>query len=247
MKATIEINNKKYNCDLSEPIDISTPLAPGNSVNAFYLPDVQVEPFKTGDFIGAVENGGPCNVNNVFLSPHGNGTHTESLGHITKEKYSINKVLNRFFFLAQLITIQPRKINEDLIITEDLIKKDLPECLEAILIRTLPNDKSKLTRNYSGTNPPYLHHDAAEFLAKKNISHLLLDAPSVDREDDGGKLLAHHAFWDYPQKPRTNATITELIYVDDSIKDGIYLLNIQIISLDNDASPSKPVLYKITK
>lgn len=246
MKATIEINNEKYICDLSQPIDISTPLIPGSSVNAFYLPEVRVEPFKASDFIGAVENGGPCNVNNIFLSPHGNGTHTESLGHITKEKHSINKILNRFFFLAQLITVQPVKINEDFIITDDIIKNNLSENVDAILIRTLPNDKSKLTRNYSGTNPPYLHHEAAKLLSKKNISHLLLDVPSVDREEDGGKLLAHHAFWNYPQKPRTNATITELIFVDDSIIDGIYLLNIQIISLDNDASPSKPVLYRIT-
>lgn len=245
MKATIEIANKKIFCDLSKPIDISTPLSPGQSVNAFYLPDVQIEPFRAGDFIGSVEKGGSCNVNNVFISPHGNGTHTESIGHITREKYPINKILNKFFFLAQLISVNPQKINDNLIITEDLIKNKISENIEAILIRTLPNEKSKLNRNYSGTNPPYLHHEAAELIAKKNILHLLLDVPSVDREEDGGKLLAHHAFWNYPQKPRISSTITELIYVDDSIKDGMYLLNIQIISLDNDASPTKPVLYQI--
>jgi hypothetical protein len=33
--------------------------------------------------------------------------------------------------------------------------------------------------------------------------------------------------------------------VEDKIKDGHYLLNLQIASFDNDASPSKPVIYKI--
>ena len=82
-------------------------------------------------------------------------------------------------------------------------------------------------------------------MAEAGVNHLLLDLPSVDREDDGGKLLAHHAFWKYPQATRRQATITELIFVPDSIVDGTYLLNLQIASFENDASPSKPVLYKI--
>jgi hypothetical protein len=30
------------------------------------------------------------------------------------------------------------------------------------------------------------------------------------------------------------------------VKDGSYILNLQIAPFENDASPSKPVLYKIT-
>ena len=44
---------------------------------------------------------------------------------------------------------------------------------------------------------------------------------------------------------RDECTITELIYVPNEIKDGLYLLQIQIASLEIDASPSKPVLYEI--
>jgi arylformamidase len=36
-----------------------------------------------------------------------------------------------------------------------------------------------------------------------------------------------------------------MIYVPNSIFDGTYLLNIQIASFENDASPSKPVLYML--
>ena len=102
-----------------------------------------------------------------------------------------------------------------------------------------------MNRQYSGSNPAYLSEDAAAWMAEAGVNHLLLDLPSVDREDDGGKLLAHHAFWKYPFDTRRNATITELIFVQDSIPDGTYLLNLQIASFENDASPSKPVLYKI--
>jgi hypothetical protein len=42
-----------------------------------------------------------------------------------------------------------------------------------------------------------------------------------------------------------DATITEMVFVPDAVADGIYLLNIQIASLETDASPSKPVLYPL--
>ena len=83
------------------------------------------------------------------------------------------------------------------------------------------------------------------------IQHLLIDLPSVDKEHDEGNLLAHKAFWNVKnienlnEDARLNATITEMIFVSNEVKDGTYLLNIQIASFENDASPSKPILYKI--
>jgi hypothetical protein len=82
-------------------------------------------------------------------------------------------------------------------------------------------------------------------MAERGILHLLIDLPSVDREEDGGKLAAHKAFWQYPARPRMDATITELIFVNNMITDGLYLLNLQICSLSLDASPSKPVIYAL--
>ena len=99
--------------------------------------------------------------------------------------------------------------------------------------------------NYSGANPPYLHHKAISYLVERGVEHLLLDLPSVDREEDGGQLLGHRAFWQYPESPRAHCTITELIYVNNSIRDGLYLLNLQVASFEIDASPSKPVLYAL--
>jgi hypothetical protein len=76
--------------------------------------------------------------------------------------------------------------------------------------------------------------------------------PSVDKEKDEGKLLAHKAFWNVTDvknlnvDARLDCTITEMIFVSDEVKDGSYLLNLQIASFENDASPSKPILYVIT-
>ena len=89
------------------------------------------------------------------------------------------------------------------------------------------------------------------YLRDNGISHLLIDLPSVDKEKDEGKLLAHKTFWNVTNtdvlnvEARKDATITEMIYVADAVADGSYLLNLQIASFENDATPSKPVLYLI--
>lgn len=249
-----KINNIEI--DLSKPIDISIPLSnTDKNPIAWYIDKPQIEPVRFGDWVGKVSEGSSTNFNNIFFNPHGHGTHTECLGHITREFYSINQCLKQFFFVAELISIAPEKRGEDLVITKnsistalDVTKRAVPD---AIIIRTLPNPESKKSKNYSHSNPPYLEEAAATFIRESGIKHLLIDLPSVDREEDEGKLLAHKAFWNVKDiknlnsDARLDCTITEMIYVSDEIKDGSYLLNLQIASFENDASPSKPVLFKI--
>jgi kynurenine formamidase len=183
-----------------------------------------------------------------MFNPHGNGTHTECVGHISKEFYTINKSLKRFVFVAELITVLPTKIeNGDFAITRkqfEIALNDIPKP-EAIIIRTLSNGSNKLHTNYSNTNPPFILKDAIEYLNELGVRHLLIDMPSIDKEQDGGKLEAHHAFWNYPNKVELEKTITEMIYVPNEINDGTYILNLQIAPFENDASPSKPILYKV--
>jgi len=148
--------------------------------------------------------------------------------------------------LAEIITVAPEKNGNDFVIS----KKQLQFALgnkkrEAVVIRTIPNTKEKFSMQYSNTNPPYLLEDAAMHLCKNGVKHLLIDLPSVDKEKDNGMLLAHNAFWNTESKIRLDATITEFIFVPNAVKDGTYILNLQIASFENDATPSKPVLYKI--
>ena len=253
MKATIQHNNTTYTIDFSSPIDISIPLT-NTDTNpiAWYIDKPVIEPVKMGDWVGKVSEGSSTNFNNIFFNPHGHGTHTECLGHITKDFYSINQALKQFFFLAEVISITPEVQGEDLVITHDQIENALAgKSPEAIVIRTLPNETIKKSKNYSNTNPPYLEEAAAAYIRECGIKHLLIDLPSVDKEKDEGKLLAHKTFWNVKDvnnlntDARHDATITEMIYVNDTVADGSYLLNLQIASFENDASPSKPVLYKL--
>lgn len=247
MKAIIQIQDKTIQVDFSKPIDISIPLQP-NAKNplAWYQEKPEISPVVMGDWVGKVSKGGSVNFNNVYINPHAHGTHTESYGHISEEFYSVNSALKTFFFLAQLITVTPKKVEDDEIITLELIENALKHPYpEAVIIRTLPNEESKKSKIWSSTNWPYLDKKAAEFLRKSGVKHLLIDLPSVDREYDEGKLLAHKAFWDYPENPQHHGTITEMVYIPNDIQDGYYFLNLQITSLENDASPSKPVIYKL--
>lgn len=255
MKTTIEINNQTIKVDLSKPLDLSIPLqASKDNPLAWYLKKPVIEPVIMGDWTAKVSEGASVNFNNVFFNPHAHGTHTECFGHISEEFHSVNEALKTFFFLTEVISVKPSKVpstleragGEDEIISEESIRKALNgKTPEAIVIRTLPNTSEKKSKHWSNTNWPFLHEKAALFLREIGIKHLLIDLPSVDQEMDEGKLLAHKAFWNYPENPRENCTITELIYVPDSVADGIYLLNLQIASFHNDASPSKPALYKI--
>jgi arylformamidase len=247
MLATIQYNSKKYQIDFSQPLDISIPLrASKTNVNAWYIDEPKIEPVKDGEWIASVSEGACINFNNIFFNPHGHGTHTECVGHITEKVHSINENLKQFFFLAEVVTIPPEKINGDFVIS----KKQLQYALgnkkrDAIVIRTIPNTKEKLSMQYSHTNPAYLLEEAAIYLKEKEIKHLLIDLPSVDKEKDDGELLAHNAFWNTNGKLRMDATITEFIFVPNTVDDGTYFLNLQIAPFENDASPSKPVLYKI--
>ena len=245
MEIQISYKNKDYTSNLNEPIDISIPV--GN-VKCFFAPDAKMTPFESGDFVGAVKAGAPVNFFDVVFNPHGNGTHTECLGHITKQQQSVNQELQKFHFISQLVTVKfETKKNNDQIIALKNLREELPKDLpEALIIRTSPNRNSKLTKDYSGTNPPYLEAKAMEFLVKKGVKHLLIDLPSVDRELDDGVLEAHHIFWNIKGRPRKDCTITELIFVPNTVEDGLYLLNIQIAPLELDASPSKPVIYKLS-
>ena len=246
MIAKIKYNNVDYFADLNKPIDISIPIN-RKGVLAWGMPPVCIEPVNNAGWIGDVEKGSAVNFNNIFFNPHAHATHTECVGHISSEKESINQELKNFFFIAKLITIQPKKKNDDCIITKKMIQNLVTknEQLDALIIRTLPNKIKKTCHNYSNSNPPYLLKEAAKYISEINIKHLLIDLPSIDREEDGGQLSAHKLFWGFPDNIRCGCTITELIYAGPDVMDGYYLLNLQFVPFENDASPSRPVLFQL--
>lgn len=246
MKATITHKKQTFTVDLSKPIDISIPLSAKKNPLAWYIDPLTIKPVQSENWIGNVKKGGDVNFNTITFNPHAHGTHTETAGHITENIHSINACLTQFFFTAELITVAPEVRGEQLVISRKQLLYLLDgKTPEALVIRTIPNTRDKKTKNWSHTDWPFISENAMNQLRQLGIKHLLIDLPSVDPEKDDGHLLSHHAFWNVPEKPRLDATITEMIYVPHIVEDGSYLLNLQIASFENDATPSKPILYKI--
>jgi kynurenine formamidase len=142
---------------------------------------------------------------------------------------------------------------EDLLITKELLQKKLSGIskyfLKGLIIRTLPNLERKKSQDYMKLTPAFFSIDAMDYIREIGVKHLLVDTPSVDRLFDNGILSAHNTFWntqdkEYNSKTK-NKTITEMIFVENQILDGKYLLNIQIPAFVADAAPSRPIIFKI--
>ncbi len=281
MVFSIQINNRTYEIDVENPLDISIPLDfDGAQPNAYGVECATAEACEAGELVGDTRRGGSCNFEQVKFIPHCNGTHTECVGHLTNERIFVNDCLRDSFVLARLISVTPEKASqtnetyavelngEDLLITRAQIENALADFRfqipdsksnkngeffpAGLIVRTLPNDESKLSKTYLEDVPPFFSTEAMQFISEMNVKHLLADLPSIDRIFDEGKLSNHRAFWNVEasafavnEKSLIENTITELIYVADEIADGIYLLNLQIAPFAADASPSRPRLFKI--
>jgi arylformamidase len=213
------------------------------------------------------------------VAMHTSGTHTECAAHLLPGARTLAETgLGTVMGACLLVTVRPMLLAEsrdaydpgapeDLAVTSEAVAHAL-EALggvaeeragwDAVLVRTSPNDESKVRRAWSGTNPPYLTPAAVRLLIDKTrLSHLLVDLPSLDRESDRGRLLAHRAFFFPPElgvseaavvdgtAPMPARTVTELCFAPDSAPDGPYVLSLSIAPIHLDAATSRPVLYPI--
>ncbi|MBP9663763.1 MAG: cyclase family protein [Pyrinomonadaceae bacterium] len=234
--------NNEYEiiADLSIPIRFNGP-----QPNAFGVAEA------TSQSLGDTRTGSSVNFEQYTLISHCNGTHTECVGHITDERISILDCLRDAVMSALLISVPTSAGDDgDLVITAEALHSALADSdtdTTALIVRTLPNDDTKLTRRYdAGHIPAYFTADAMDIIC--GFTHLLTDLPSIDRLHDEGKLRNHRIFWDIPTGSQTHtatrilSTITELIYVPNKVQDGRYTLNLQIAPFAADAAPSRPVL-----
>ena len=123
MKAVIHVNSRTYTIYIDQPLDISIPLrASKDNVNAWYLPPPKIYPTVVEEGVVSVNEGAAVNFNTIEFNPHAHGTHTECVGHITKEVYTINDCLTQFLFVAEVITIVPELFNGDFIVSEKQLR-----------------------------------------------------------------------------------------------------------------------------
>jgi len=271
MKLTATIGEQNYQVLLAAQQSIAISVQfDGAQPNHFGVPAASANPVEGGGFVGDTRQGGSCNVDVITLTPHCNGTHTECVGHIINERLSVNQLLQDSLMPAHLITVSPEIVsgdndsyqppldNGDMLITKAAIAEHLANVdsseLEALVIRTLPNDFDKQFMHYDDNNyPPFISNDAMAYLNQRGVKHLLVDFPSVDRMYDDGKLSSHHVFWQVQPQSRlldedvlSFKTITELVYVAPTMGDGLYLLNLQVAPFELDAAPSRPTLIPVT-
>lgn len=256
--ARLDVDGVAVLADLAAGVSLARPLQfEGPQLCCFGAPAATSQPLRLADRGARVRDGASCNASLVCLAPHAHGTHTECVGHLTAEPLAAWRVVPQRLLPAVLISVQPSSEAADEILTRAALLAAWPAPLaerlsaRAAVIRTLPNEPDKFVGSATAM-PPYLSADAASELVAHGIAHLVLDVPSADRLEDGGKLTAHRIFFGMPahatqlaQAQRPECTITELAYVPDCLADGWYLLSLQAPCIDGDAVPSRPVIYPL--
>lgn len=239
-----EHSSGKSKIDTTVFHDLSIAIQKDNNVNCYYLDNPVFSYFKSNEFSGSLADGGSVNCEKIALYPHASGTHTECALHVAAVDFDMRHIQIPAFMLCKLITIEPMQIDDDKVLhisQFESLKNDNKS--DAIIVRTKPNSTVKKHQNYSGSNPAYFDPEVLVFLKELGFKHLLTDLPSIDKESDEGRLSAHKNWFLTNGIAPKDRTITELIFVDDAIQDGIYALNIQIPTIETDAVPSRILLY----
>ena len=205
---------------------------------------------RSGNFVGDIKEGGSCNVPIVTLDIHCTGTHTESISHVIDSEVKITDVCPNGMIPTYLVSVELCEANEtnesyhsdivnDKLITKKELQKNIPESCSGLIIRTIPNDDSKKTRDYHLKPAPFFTNDAIDHINELGVKHLLVDIPSLDKANDGGQLENHKRFF------KQGKTISELLFIPNDLKDGFGFLQIQIPNWGLDAAPSRPIFYSI--
>ncbi len=245
MKIQLGRKGHRYEVDLTQAIDCSSTF--GNSKReprAWSSPPVEIKPVQVDDWIGAVKEGAPVNFFSVQLNPHGNGTHTECFGHISPDQHKVNDYFKDYHGFCTFLRINSRELDGDRVVLLEDLEKKRNKLAKFVAIQV---DADPFPQDFSGANAPYFEESCLSYLAENGVKHFITNLPSVDREEDGGALAAHHAFWQYPQNTREEATITELAFFPKNLREGEYFINLQVAPLHSDASPSRPLLYRLEK
>ena len=255
IRTELEFAGQRWQVDLTMPYDLAVPLVFGGpQPSHFGAEPAEVEPMRAEGFIGDVARGGPCNVPIVRNNVHCNGTHTECVGHLTAELTAIGDLViapgPAMLISIEVVDGQPIG---GAALTE--ILERLPDAVDALVVRTLPNDLAKRERTYEVEEPPaWFSVDAMRAIVDAGIMHLVTDLPSVDAYGDP-LLAGHRVFWTLPADGvianagvagRPYATITELAFVPEEAADGLYWLELGVARYLADAAPSRPILYPLS-
>ncbi|MES2617841.1 MAG: cyclase family protein [Bacteroidota bacterium] len=236
--------NKSYSIDSERYHNITIGVKKQGNVNCYHLDDPEFSYFENPYFVGSLKKGGSVNCEKISLYAHASGTHTECALHVLDVDFSMLDIELPPVQLCRLVTLAPKKKGDDAVIDADVLAGiENSEACTAICIRTLPNEADKLHHKYADTNPPYFTTDAIAKIKALGFEQLLTDLPSIDKEQDDGLLAAHKQWFTTDNVPDRKRTITEFIYIDNAIEDGVYGIAIHCPKIETDAVTSQVILY----
>ena len=251
LSTIIKYDNKAYDLEEIQSFDLSFKNKfNGENPTFFNSKPSSLAPVKAENFIGDISKGGSCNVNIATLDIHCSGTHTECISHIKDGENKVVDFCPEGFIPSKLISVFPEKssnttdsyhvpLTVDLVISKELLVQQIKDPIDSLIIRTLPNSSYKSTQNYDKNPAPFFTTEAINYINELSIKHLLVDIPSIDKANDNGLLGNHHSFF------IKGKTISELLYIPNSLKDSFGFLQIQVPNWDLDAAPSRPIFYPI--
>lgn len=239
---------------LTEFKDVGRVVSQETSPNCFYLPQITISPIEEEGFIGDMTQGGTCNVDLLTFTPH-NITHLETSAHILAEggKFVSDIPQVNLTGICYLVDLSQ---NTENITLNDI--KEVLDCIELpISLLAIKTRASLLDPNYdfSGKDFLSLTPEAAKEISQfqlngEKVSTLLLDLPSADPENDGGKLLAHRAFFEIPPEvheftDNTSKAIVELARFNN-LEEGYYYCVISPPRIRTNAVPVSVALAMLS-
>lgn len=104
----MSFGNGEVRVDLTTPVSLAIDLDFSYAQpRHFGAPPATSRPFAVPGFSGSVAHGASCNCQTLTLIPHCNGTHTECVGHLTREPVDAHRVAPLGFVPALLVSIEP--------------------------------------------------------------------------------------------------------------------------------------------
>ncbi|MCP5328493.1 MAG: cyclase family protein [Sinobacteraceae bacterium] len=262
--------------DLASPVSLARTMRfDADDPRHFDAPAPRRRPLVLPGFEGQVSRGASCNCAVIELTPHCNGTHTESVAHLVVEPRDVCELVPLAPLPALLLTLDtlpaagsdedsdPAPQPDDWLLTRAALCAAWPATLpfspRALVLRTgTGGHRDPAQASPIGAAPtaaqttPYLSRQLATELVARGIEHLVVDLPSIDRGHDRGRLCGHRLFFGLPpgstrlaEAGRPDCTITELAAIPASLPDGPYALQLTLPQISGDAIPSRPLLYRV--
>ena len=165
------------------------------------------------------------------------------MGHITADRRLISEITIAPLLPATMVSVAPVLLSSTdeaaaattamSVISCALLERALADVTvagfdQALVLRCVAAPDA--SRAWSGTNPPYLTREAIDLLSRGPYQHLITDLPSLDREDDGGGVPNHRAWWGLAAGASKSSearfaqrTVTEMAFIAPDHPDGPWL------------------------